>query len=50
MTAQIAERTLLEPYCTDCKVSADPTTRLAAEAWAAKHDADYHPEPEGEDG
>jgi hypothetical protein len=50
MSAQIAEKVLLEPYCTDCKVSDQPTTRLAAEAWAAKHDADYHPEPEGEDG
>lgn len=49
MPAQIAERTLLEPYCPDCKISAEPGTRLAAEAWAAAHDAEHHPEPEEED-
>lgn len=50
MSAQIAERVLLEPYCVPCGVSAEPSTRLEAEAWAAKHDAEFHPDDEGEDG
>jgi hypothetical protein len=51
MSAQIAEKVLLEPYCPDCKIAADdPTTvRLEAEGWVARHDAEYHPEPEPED-
>lgn len=49
MPAQIAERVLLEPYCPDCKTAAEPTTRLEAEAWAARHDNEFHPEPEEED-
>lgn len=52
MPGQIAERTLLEPYCPDCKVTADVSTtvRLEAEAWVAKHDTEHHPEPDPEDG
>jgi hypothetical protein len=51
MPAQIAERVLLEPYCPDCKVfGMDTTVRREAELWVAGHDADNHPEPEGEDG
>lgn len=54
MTAQIAERTLFEPYCVPCAgksvITFGTTSRLEAEAWVAKHDAEYHPEPEGEDG
>lgn len=52
MSAQIAEKTVYEPYCVPCKVtSMSPLeTRSEAELWAAKHDADNHPEPEPEDG
>lgn len=49
MPAQIAERVLLEPYCTECKVSAQPMSRLDAELWSAQHDDQNHPEPEPED-
>lgn len=52
MPARIREVILLEPYCDECPATDDPgpSTRLEAEAWAAKHDVDNHPEPEPEDG
>lgn len=49
MPAQIAERVMLDPYCTECGVSAQPMNRREAELWAAAHDAEFHPEPEEED-
>ncbi len=49
MPAQIAQRVLFDPYCTDCKVSAQPMSRPDADAWAAEHDTEHHPEPELED-
>jgi len=51
MPARVREVTLLEPYCDECSEYEDPgpTTRLEAEAWAAKHDSEHHPEPEEED-
>jgi hypothetical protein len=50
MTAQVAETILHFAYCIPCKDASQPVTTTEAEAWAARHDADHHPEPEGEDG
>ncbi len=51
MSAQIAEKVVFDPYCVPCKVTAmfPLETRSEAEMWAAKHDAEHHPEPELED-